>query len=323
MASFSCIAEKVEEPFSWADDAEEEVERQAALSWADDAEEEAERKVEACVEAPINQADEFEEHVEELSPATQVVEEYDDADGSEYIMEYDEAADIEYIKRCEDAEDMEYIEEEYDAEDMKYFEEHDDAEYIEEAAVYYLDPVEMLGPTGLRLANTYYDVVINNGHLPAPSCPSPNRPAPSRRSYLNVVQLAYDEDEDEGKDEYDRNDQATGLPSTPPPILSSLAGDEDKGEGKDESDRNDRATDLPSAPPPTLSSPMGESQDEGKDEIDRNDQATGLPTTPPAIPDSPHRRPGQTPHEYFVATVSFRSRLIVQLLKQIFSRLVG
>lgn len=295
MASFSCVAEKVEQPFSWADDVEEEVERQA------------EAVAQASAEAPVIQVDEAKEHGEELSPATQVDEEHDDTDY---------------------------------------------ADYIEEAKVYYLDPVEMLGPAGFRLAETFYDdVIINNGHLPSPLCPSPTRSAPSRRSYLSVVQLAGDEDEDEGKDEFDRNDQATGLPSTPPPILSSPVGDKSPDEGKDEIDRNDQATDLPSTPPAIPDSPVGdESKDDGKDELDRNDQladleiisrvdesansqpdiglapsidACDLPPTPPAILDSPHRRPGQTPHEYFVATVSIRSRLIVQLLAQLFSRLVG
>ena len=246
------------------------------------------------------------------------------------------------------------VEEHYDTEyDDTEYDDTEDTEYIEEARVYYLDPVEMLGPTGFRLADTFYDdVIINNGHLPSPLRPSPTRSAPSRRSYLNVVQLAVDEDEDEGKDECDRNDQATDLPSTPPPILSSSAGDESQDEGKDEIDRDDQATDLPTTPPAIPDSPVGdELEDEGKDELDRNDhdadleiiskvdEATnsqpdiglapsidasrGLPSTPPQILDSPHRRPGQTPHEYFVATVSFRSRLIVQLLTQLFSRLVG
>ncbi|KAL9123132.1 MAG: hypothetical protein Q9187_000321 [Circinaria calcarea] len=288
------------EHFDWAEDVEKH-EEELAL----EKEKLAETTDQAAAGESVGWADEGEEHAEEVTPATQAVEE------------------------------------------------HEDTEYFGEAEVYYLSPVEMLGPTGFRLAETWQEAdFIDNGHLPPPTCPSKTRSAPSRWSYLNVVQLASDEgEEDEGKDEIDRN-----LPSTPPPILSFPAADEDEeDEGKDELERN-----LLPTPPLILPSLVNDDlEDEGKVETDRNDHdpdpetasevdeaeaapspsdfglapsvdvpstlpSTPPPPPPPAILDPPpHRPPRQTPHEYFVATVSGRSSLIIQLLKRLFHQLAG
>lgn len=401
--------------FSWADDVEENWDElplakklaeaaaaaeEAAIAEAAVAEAaataEAAGAKAAATEERFNWVEDVKKHEEELaSEKKKLAETTDQAVAEKSVDCTDEAEEQEVTPATQVAE------------------EHEDTEYVEEADVCYLSPVEMLGPTGFRLAETWYEPdFINNGHLPPPSCPSKTRSAPSRWSYLNVVQLASDEDEDEGKDEIEGNFPSTpplslsslagdevedegededegkdelerNLPPTPPPILSSFAGDEDDDdEGKDEIDRKLPSTppilsflasnqdeedegkdelerNLPPTPPPILPSSVNdefEFEFEGKDETDRNDHGTDPETTsevdeaatsqsdvrlapsvdvpaalpctppPPAIldpPPHPHPHPRQTPHEYFVATVSCRSSLIIQLLKRLFHQLVG